>query len=157
MNLVGREPDGKIAPGADFEAFCARLCQDLTDLVELESGRPLVKQIIRRDQAYPGPYSNHLPDLFVEWHQEVGLTAIGSEKVGRIEGRYSHCRSGDHKPEGLFIALGPGLPKGEIGRRVSILDFAPTIAQLLGVQLPEADGEVICEITDVLTPTLTLD
>lgn len=156
VNLRGREPQGLIAPGADFERFCATLERDLMDLVVLPSGRPLVKRVIRCDRAYPGPMSERLPDLFVDWHHEVGVTEIGSAKIGRISGQNHHCRTGDHRPEGLFIALGPGLPAGEIGRAVSILDFAPTIARLLAVELPETEGRVIAEITEALPSTAPL-
>ncbi len=150
VNLRGREPQGLIEPGADFERFCAMLERDLMDLTAVPSGRPLVKRVIRRDRTYPGPMSERLPDLFVEWNHEVGVTEIGSDKIGRIAGQNHHCRTGDHRPEGLFIALGPGLPAGEIGRAVSILDFAPTIARLLEVELPETEGHVIAEITEAV-------
>ena len=154
VNLKGREPQGLIEPGVAFEAFCAALEKDFMDLVDLTSGRPLVKQVIRRDQAYPGPMSERLPDLFVEWNYEVGVTAVGSEKTGPILGRNHHCRSGDHRPGGLFIALAPGLPAGELGRTVSILDFAPTIARLLAVDLPGAEGDAIAEIVEPLALSL---
>ncbi len=153
VNLRGREPQGLIEPGVAFETFCATLEKDLMDLVDLPSGRPLVKQVIRRDQAYPGPMSERLPDLFIEWHYEVGVTAIGSENIGRILGQTHHCRSGDHRPGGLFIALAPGLPAGELGRAVSILDFAPTIARLLAVDLSGAEGDAIAEIVGALAPS----
>ena len=29
INMVGREPKGKVKPGAELEAFCAQLTQDL--------------------------------------------------------------------------------------------------------------------------------
>ncbi len=126
-------------------------------LLDLESGRPLVKRVYRRDSLYPGPASDRLPDLFVEWHNETGVTAIGSDKVGRIEGWNFHCRSGDHRPQGLFIALGEGLKPGDIGREVSVLDFAPTFAQLSGVSFSHGQGEPIREITEVLAPATMLD
>jgi predicted AlkP superfamily phosphohydrolase/phosphomutase len=154
VNLRGREPHGLIEPGAEFEAFCANLEKDLMDLVAAPSGRPLVKRVIRRERAFPGPMSERLPDLFIEWHDEVGVTAVRSDKIGRIDGRNRHCRSGDHRPGGLFIALGPGLPTGELGRTVSILDFAPTIAELLAVDLPGAEGRAIAEIVRSLAPAL---
>ena len=154
VNLRGREPQGVIEPGAEFESFCATLEKDLRDLVVEPSGRPLVKQVIRRDRAFAGPMSEQLPDLFIEWHDEIGVTAVGSDKIGRIDGRNYHCRSGDHRPGGLFVALAPGLPAGELGRTVSILDFAPTIASLLGADLPGAEGDAIGEIVGALAPVL---
>ena len=157
VNVIGREPTGLIAPGKSFEDFCAALTENLMALVNLENGHRLVKRVYRRDSLYPGPASDCLPDLFIEWHNETGVTAIGSDKVGRIEGRNFHCRSGDHTPQGLFIALGEGLKPGDIGREVSILDFAPTFAQLLDVPFPHGQGAPIREITEALAPTASLD
>jgi len=84
----------------------------------------------------------------VEWSNDAPVYAIGSNKIGEIRGEYRYCRSGEHKPGGLFIATGPTIPKGRLVRTVSILDFAPTFAASLGVQLPDIDGTLIPEIVE---------
>jgi predicted AlkP superfamily phosphohydrolase/phosphomutase len=60
-----------------------------------------------------------------------------------LEGINRYCRSGDHRREGLFVAVGPGLEPGRMAQTVSIMDFAPTVARLLGVELPAAAGRPI--------------
>lgn len=52
----------------------------------------------------------------------------------------------DPQLDGVFIASGYGIKKGEKVARVTNLDVAPTIAELLGVKLPEVDGRVLSEI-----------
>jgi len=52
----------------------------------------------------------------------------------------------DPELDGVFIASGYGIRKGEKVARVTNLDVAPTIAELLGVKLPEVDGRVLSEI-----------
>ncbi|PYM34062.1 MAG: hypothetical protein DME15_09605, partial [Candidatus Rokuibacteriota bacterium] len=71
---------------------------------------------------------------------------LTSRKIGPIEGSNNYCRSGDHRREGLFVAVGPTLSPGKMSRTVSIMDFAPTFTRLLGVELPEADGDPISEL-----------
>ncbi|MDP3071713.1 MAG: alkaline phosphatase family protein [Opitutaceae bacterium] len=54
--------------------------------------------------------------------------------------------SADPELDGIFLASGAGIKKGVKLDRVRNLDVAPTIARLLGVALPTADGKAIEEI-----------
>ena len=54
--------------------------------------------------------------------------------------------STDPQLDGTFIASGYGIKSGVIVPRVANLDIAPTIAELLGVKLPDTDGRVLKEI-----------
>jgi predicted AlkP superfamily phosphohydrolase/phosphomutase len=148
INLVGREPDGKIQPGAELEAFCAQLTRDLMDVVDLDTGKRVVARVLRTDELYRGEHRDHLPDLLVEWASDAPLSKIrlGSEKIGEIAGEYRFCRTGDHFPGGMFVAFGPGIKPGTLERTVSIMDFAPTFARMLDVELPDVDGKPIGEI-----------
>ncbi len=96
--------------------------------------------------------------MLIEWSDDRPLGSAGcgspaesqvrirSEEIGLIEGVNGYCRTGDHRPEGLFVTLGPGIPAGRIERTVSITDFAPTFTALLGVELPGVDGRPISEL-----------
>jgi predicted AlkP superfamily phosphohydrolase/phosphomutase len=52
----------------------------------------------------------------------------------------------DPELDGIFLACGNGIRRGVSLPRVSNLDVAPTIARLLGVELPEVEGRVLAEI-----------
>ena len=60
--------------------------------------------------------------------------------------RFGHASHGyypDKGPQAVFVAAGPDFREGvNVGRR-EIVDEAPTLARLLGVDLPGADGAVI--------------
>ncbi len=158
VNLAGREPNGIIQPGADMDAFCEQLARNLLKIIDYDTGIPMIKSVRRTTDLYKGERIDHLPDLLVEWSDEKRIGTLGaedgkgssvrlvSEKTGVIEGVNSYCRTGDHRPEGLFIAFGPGIRKGCLERTVSIMDFAPTFTSLLGAKLPYVDGEPITEI-----------
>jgi hypothetical protein len=45
VNVVGREPNGLIQSGSEYDAFCESLSQDLLAIVDLVSGHPLVRRI----------------------------------------------------------------------------------------------------------------
>lgn len=148
VNLAGREPNGRIARGAASDAFCADLARDLLDIVDLDSGHPVVARVLRTDDFYRGEHRDLLPDLLVEWssHAPISKIRLGSDKIGEIAGEYRFCRTGDHFPGGMFVAAGPGIPRGTLARTVSIMDFAPTFCRMLDVDLPDVDGQPIVEL-----------
>ena len=52
----------------------------------------------------------------------------------------------DPELDGIFIASGRGIKKGIVLDRMANLDVAPTIAKLMSLKLPNADGRVLEEI-----------
>jgi hypothetical protein len=53
---------------------------------------------------------------------------------------------GTHRPEGIFVAAGPGVRRGERIATRSILDVAPTLLWSVGAPVPEDfEGEVVSE------------
>jgi predicted AlkP superfamily phosphohydrolase/phosphomutase len=150
VNLAGREPEGKVQPGAEYEALLEQLRRDLLDIVNVETGRRIVNRVIRSTDLYRGEGTEHFPDLFVEWAGAEPVRSIRSDKIGRIDREYSYCRTGEHTQAGVFIASGPGIPRGRLDREVSILDFAPTFCEALGVSSDQYDGTAIPEIAESL-------
>ena len=140
LNLVGREPHGRLHRGEEADAFCRELSRDLCALVRAGDGTPAVKRVLRTAELYSGPYLDDLPDLLVEWDRSAPITAVESPRTGRIEGHFGGMRTGDHRESGLWIAAGPAVAPGRQAEPVSVVDFAPTIGALLGVPLQGLDG-----------------
>ena len=143
INLVGREPDGRIHPGAAYDAFCATLAQDLCDLVNADTGAPAVRHVLRTADLYQGPHVNALPDLLVEWNCDAPLNTVASPKIGTLKRPFTSHRSGHHRDPGIFFATGPGLAAHHIDGVVSVMDIVPTLARQLGVAIPDVDGRPI--------------
>jgi predicted AlkP superfamily phosphohydrolase/phosphomutase len=113
---------------------------------------------VRTADLYSGDHLVHLPDLLVEWSDEVptGSTMVAngvgarvrasSPRIGVLEGVNTYCRTGEHRPQGLFIAAGPTVRSSLPPREVSLLDFAPTFTRFLGVEGPDYDGRVLEEL-----------
>jgi len=146
INLAGREPDGVIGPGTEFEEICQSLTQDLLAFINIKTGEPLVRKVLRTIDLYQGKNVDHLPDLMVEWNRSAPVSSVFSPKTGEIHGEYLKCRTGDHKSEGLFFALGKSFKPGPIDRSVSIMDFAPTIASLLEAEICGLEGHSIASL-----------
>jgi predicted AlkP superfamily phosphohydrolase/phosphomutase len=137
INLAGREPMGKVSPGREYEAVCDEIETALLDLVEVDTGRPAVRRVIRTRQAFEGTYRDDLPDLIVLWADSMPLEKVQSERLGRIELPSPERRSGGHRNQGFLVAAGPSLPAaGMLSQKVSVVDLAPTILDLLQVERP---------------------
>ena len=143
INLIDREPQGCIGKGREYDALCDELSSELLSFVNSEYNVPLVRRVLRSRDWYQGEYVDELPDLLVEWNTDFPISAIHSPRTGTIRGHYRGTRTGDHKPDGLFVACGPRLPRGPIKSDVSVMDLAPTIASLLGISLSRSDGKAI--------------
>jgi len=162
INLAGREPNGFIQPGREFDNLIQQLSADLLSIIDCETGKPLIKGVKNTSQLYEGEQTDHLPDLLIEWNDDKLLGNINlaegkgsrlrifSERFGVLEGINAYVRTGDHRPEGLFIVHGPGIKAIRVERTISIMDFAPTFAKLLGANMPQVDGRPIIEILQMV-------
>jgi predicted AlkP superfamily phosphohydrolase/phosphomutase len=143
INLAGREPHGRIRPGTEYRQFCERLIRDLKDFINVETGAPLVRDVLFTADHYEGSNLHYLPDLLVEWNRDAPIASVYSPKTGRIDGVYSKCRTGDHRSEGIFFLVDGQYAGGALLQPVSIMDFGPTMAELLNVSLPRTEGQSI--------------
>ena len=147
FNVVGREPSGRVKRGEEYDALCVALRRDLMELRNPDNGKSVVTEVLKTSDLYSGPYLDQLPDLLVVWNRERAISAIASEKIGEIRGVRMSRRTGDHTHSGIFFASGPGIDAGEFPEPVPVESFAPTIAALLGLALPGADGTTILSNT----------
>lgn len=143
FNLEGREARGRVKPGAGYETLREELIQDLRAITNVDTGKPLVHEVIKTADAFPGEYTDRLPDLLLQWDRSGPILRVRSEKIGTVEQKNPSLRTGDHKPEGLFLAVGPAIEPGRLETMVSVTDFFPTIAARLGVDITDVDGTVI--------------
>jgi predicted AlkP superfamily phosphohydrolase/phosphomutase len=148
INLVGREAQGIVRPGAEFDEICDHLTTELRKMTNPDSGEPLVNDVIRTDRLYHGEQLARLPDLLVQWNRSKPIVRASSPAIGVIENHHLSVRTGDHKALGLYLAIGPTAKPGKISGSVSVTDFAPTIAALLGVELARVDGKPISPVTE---------
>lgn len=156
INLKGRDPQGTVAPGAEYEALRDRIITGLQDLRDPRTGKRLVRRVWRREERFSGPFSDRLPDLLVEAEYPDLFRPRGAYS-GREPVRHltmeemRHRRiTGCHRPNGIFFAHGPAVQPGLPLAPASILDVAPTVLHLLGEPAPSwMDGRVL---TEMLTP-----
>lgn len=147
INLAGREPRGVVSPGKEYDECCDKLARDLMELTNTVTREPLVNDVLRSTDLYDGENLHYLPDLLVEWNRRRPVSEICSPKTGPITGAYKKCRTGDHRSEGLVFMTGQSIVPGKLQSPVSVMDLAPTIASLIGVQLDHVDGRPLVPLT----------
>lgn len=150
LNLKGREAQGIVDP-KDAEALLKWISDELVKVVNVDSGEPLVQEVVRVSEHYHGPHLGHLPDLTIMWNKSHPIRAVASPTIGVLAQEYADARTGDHKPDGLFIAAGGGVKAGALNHKVSVIDFVPTFRAVLGVAQGAGDGAVISAITPAAT------
>jgi predicted AlkP superfamily phosphohydrolase/phosphomutase len=144
INVVGREPAGCVKPGADYEAVCASLTRDLLDLVNVDTGKPIIKEVVRIADECHGHRLETLPDLFAVWSRNAPIRAVTSPKIGIVtEPRVIGARTGDHSPECVLYAHGPRVTRRGPIDPMAVEDIAPTITSWLDFALPDCDGAPI--------------
>jgi predicted AlkP superfamily phosphohydrolase/phosphomutase len=153
VNLKGREPHGRVQPGSEYEAVLSEVTAALHELRHLQTGRPLVREVLRPQERWKGPHADILPDLLVVWANESLVDGACSERVGTIHCVYPERRTGAHRSEAFLAAAGPGIARGATMRDATILDLAPTFLHLCGVPVPpDYDGRVLLEMMQIEEP-----
>jgi predicted AlkP superfamily phosphohydrolase/phosphomutase len=155
INLRGREAQGIVEPGAEYDRVCAEIAEGLLTFRDSRTGEPVVQEVARIDELYPtGGRRDALPDLIVRWAASpcANTTAAESPRFGKVAwptpGKNPNGRSGNHTAEGFVVAVGDGIePGSRVSADAHILDLPPTILALLGEDpLTHMTGRVLPEI-----------
>jgi predicted AlkP superfamily phosphohydrolase/phosphomutase len=162
INVRARDPQGVVEAGAQYEAAVDEVRDLVMTSVDPQSGRPLARRVLRKDEVYNGPHLDRAPDLLVEWTPDLVVSGARTEDAIPVcEPVAEDLRTGNHRREGLLIAV-PGTARSQraavAGTCRSIADLAPTIYGLLGVPPPHPlDGrpwtDLFGDALTVLEPT----
>jgi predicted AlkP superfamily phosphohydrolase/phosphomutase len=134
VNLRGRDPQGIIAPGRDYDELLDRLESDVWMLTDPESGTCPVASITRTARVFPAP-SSLLPDLMIEWKPSRRFIDRLLHPAGELrQKKPEFFRDSDHSRVGFVTAAGPSIACGPL-EDITPLDLAPTFLALLG-ELP---------------------
>lgn len=147
-NLKGREPQGIVEPGAEYEALLKELDGQLMALTDPKTRQQVVERVMRRDEIYDlegSPYADRAPDLaFITKDmttKPMGLSDFASSQV--FEDVYGTM--GHHRMNGILISRGAGvICKGARIENAGLQDLAPTLLYLMGLPVPtDMEGQVL--------------
>ena len=132
INLIGRDPFGKVAPGREYEELRDFLAARMSELINPRTGRPALDDVSLMDRVYPGGLRHVLPDLTGYWSPAAPIDALYSPGYGTVVGSHRDYRTGGHAPTG-FVVMTPA--RGDLDG-ADIVDIAPSVLDLLGVPIP---------------------
>jgi predicted AlkP superfamily phosphohydrolase/phosphomutase len=137
VNLRGREPNGTVSPGAEYDAVLSRLEEDLHALRDADSGAPVIARTVRIRDAFGGDVHPALPDLAVFWcEHDRPLRRLVHPRTELTQSPHAFHRGSHHTGEGLLLAAGPEIRAAGQTPEVSPLALAPTMLTLLCVAPP---------------------
>jgi predicted AlkP superfamily phosphohydrolase/phosphomutase len=136
IRLRGREKEGSVAPGAEYEALRDEIAAAALQLNDPESDEPIFQEVFKREELYHGPYLEQAADLILAPHDgydpkgplyKETLTFKGDELVGM------------HTFDDAMLYVGGRVISQT---RFSVLNVMPTILDLMNVSPPPGlDGE----------------
>jgi len=152
LNVKGREPEGIVEPGEEYERVRQQVVNLLYDYTDPQTGKkPIVLALKREDAPILGLGGPRTGDIVYAvdpyYGEEHGQTLpTAGWGIGNMTG--------------LFIMAGPGVKQGEkIDRTVRLVDVVPTICHLAEWPVPaQCEGGIIYQaLEDPNAKTRELD
>src|SRR4029453_5830729 len=99
VNLKGREADGLVNPGEEYEGLRRELTERLPALTDPKNGRPAVSRVFRREDVYRRFNPRLIPDLIVanrpgyrvSWQSSLGVPTETVFEDNRDVWSGDHC------------------------------------------------------------------
>jgi len=147
INLVGRQPQGIVQPGREYEELRDEIIAEIGKVTDPATGQPVLKQALKREEEYSGPFVEQAPDLILFYdHDYAGGPNPSGPQITPIERYTLEKWSGLHRMNGTLIMFGKDVRAGTRIEGARIEDPAPTLLYLLGMPVPkDMDGRVLSE------------
>lgn len=147
INLKGRQPEGIIEQGKEYESLRDHLIEKLYAIKDPETSQNIIRKVYKREEIYTGDLVSNAPDLIIDmadgYVMQVGL----APEILMPAMQYKLYRSGCHRQHGIFIAMGKDIKKNYQVQNAEIIDIVPTVFYLFDKQIPTyMDGKVLTNI-----------
>ena len=144
INLAGREPEGIVHEGKEYDDICLEIENNFLQLVNPNTGKKAVKEVIKVRDLYSGKYINDLPDIIIKWEGKDPINSLYSPRIGTVTGELPDKRTGAHQTYGFIIANGTNIKSLKELEERNIMDIAPTILHFFNIPVPDdMDGKVL--------------
>jgi predicted AlkP superfamily phosphohydrolase/phosphomutase len=140
VNLRGREPNGMVEPGTQYERLCGEITAQLEALREPGSGVSLVREVVHLPTKlhYDPALPTSLPDLLVVWTRDKTIREVELASGARYVRAFGPARAGDHVIDGMLVLSGPLWGNPDPDGTCSVLDISPTILQAHHQPIPRS-------------------
>ena len=142
INLKGREPEGIVEPGAEYEALREEIIEKVVQM-KAADGAKIIARAFKREDLWEGEQLHVAPDIQCVTKETAcnmsphPLHSVVAEPA--VEGRPAM-----HRTQGVYGWEGAGIKKGERVTGPQIADMASTMLHLLGLPVEDyMDGSVM--------------
>lgn len=147
INVAGREPQGCVKPGEEYEAIRSEIAEKLRTLRDPVSGAMVGGDVFMREEIYHGAHFSDAPDLTFLPLENKSIPVAAFSFTTRRPIVDAPMLFGNHRMDGILMGVGRHLPPGKIIPEVSLMDIAPTLLYVMGHKIPkDMDGKVITEM-----------
>lgn len=175
VNVKGRDPDGIIEPGNEYDDVCNKVISALNGVRDIKGDCPYAFALKKDEAEMMGLYGDRVGDVvygmragyisqlqptedlegFEFTKGAVSVTDDWAERAGPIPANTSiHGATIPSAKLGLgsirvpLIMRGPGIKKGyQMKGHFRLIDIAPTVSYILGMPTPaHCEGSVILEV-----------
>lgn len=136
-NGIGVRPE-------DYLAFALKLQKELLEWVDPATGTPVVVGAAL-NKMRGQPFVEPCPDITLTLRDGGFVSILSSDQVVKPR----KLADGTHRPEGIFIGVGPAFKQDEQVDPLNLLDIAPLMLTLLGLPVPrDLEGRVPTEVLE---------
>ncbi len=150
-NLRGRQPQGIVDPGQEYEELLHKLSEDLRLLIDPQTNETAVLQVWPSCAIFEiDPRCFRLPDLLVEWKpRPTFIERLHHPRAELMQKKPEFFRGSDHIRSGFIAAAGPSITGQQYIGDLDVLDLAPTFLHMLGAPASqEMTGQLIPQFTN---------
>lgn len=128
--------------GSKYEKTRLEIIKKLQLIKDPIHSKPLMNRIWKKEQLYPGPKNENLPDIILNMQDfSYGCSSSLAFKSDKLFSKPITFKSGEHKIKGFFVISGEGIKKGN-NSNLEVVDFLPTLLYMYDCEIPkDVDGK----------------
>jgi len=146
INLKGRERDGIVEQGMEYEGLRNEIIAKLRALRDPDTGKPVILGAYKREEIMKGPYVSEEADIIVGFNEGYRVswqTALGGFGKAVIEDNKQKW-SGDHCSIDPSVVPGIFFSNRRAGDyNIGLRDIAPTVLSYFDVSPIDCEGHAI--------------
>jgi predicted AlkP superfamily phosphohydrolase/phosphomutase len=121
------------------------IARGLLSFVDPESGQSVVRRAMTREEIYAGTHMGMAPDLTLALRDQGFISVLNGSSVLSRRAR----AKGMHRPEGIFVALGPGIRRDHRANMLNMVDVSSALLYSLGLEIPvDLEGQFPVDMFD---------
>ncbi|QBD81750.1 hypothetical protein EPA93_39575 [Ktedonosporobacter rubrisoli] len=147
INLRGREKQGTVNAGQEYQDVCSALIREICDnWLDPRTQKPVVEKVLRKDEIFIGDYLFKAPDLIVIY--KPGYAASARAQALDFDGASVLAQSEPEEqtacePYARLIGSGPALVSS-FAAEARLVDILPSALYMLDQAIPRRiDGSII--------------